>query len=323
MMETHRTGTNPLISVVLSFRNEEAVIPELISRLNRVMLSLSFDFELLFVNDASTDGSLGLLVRATETNPRIRIITMSRRFGVAPCVIAGFRHARGDAVIYMDADLQDPPELIPELVEKWRAGADVVHTTRTNRKGENAFKMWLTQKAYQVINLASDINVPENTGDFKLLSRRAVDEVLNLNEYDPFLRGLSLWVGFKQAFVYYEREARFAGETHYSLLRSLNPVREFVRGLTSFSSIPLYFALVMGFMVSVGAFLYLLYIVYTRVFLGMHLPGWPAIMVTMLFLGGTILFTIGVLGIYIGRIHQEIKRRPHYIIESKIGFGDD
>jgi dolichol-phosphate mannosyltransferase len=312
-----------LLSIVFSFRNEEQVLPELIRRLRNTLEPQSVDYELVFVNDASTDGSLDYLLKYREEDERVKIINMSRRFGNAPCVMAGLRHAKGDPVIYMDADLQDPPELIPKLLEKWHEGADVVHTTRTKRKGESALKMLLTKQAYKIINLVSDIDIPGNTGDFKLLSRRAVSEILKLNEYDPFLRGLSLWVGFNQSQVFYEREPRFGGDGHYSLLRSANPAREFIRGLTSFSSLPLYFALVLGFLVSFGAFVYLLYIVFTRIFLGMHLPGWPAIMVTMLFLGGTILFTIGVLGIYVGRIHKEIRNRPQYIIESKTGFKND
>jgi dolichol-phosphate mannosyltransferase len=254
---------------------------------------------------------------------RIKVINMSRRFGVAPCVMAGLRYAKGDAVVYMDADLQDPPELIPTLLEKSKQGADVVHTTRTKRKGENAFKMWLTRRAYKAINFVSDIDIPRNSGDFKLLSRRAVNAVIELDEYDPFMRGLVRWVGFGQAQVFYERQPRFAGKTHFSLLRPRSQMKELVRGLTSFSEMPLYFALFVGFFVSMGAFLYLLGIIFTRVFLGMHRPGWPAIMVTMLFLGGTILFTIGILGLYIGRIHHEIKNRPLYIIESKVGIDED
>jgi len=308
-----------LLSVVFSFRNEQEVIPELIKRLDESLESLDIEYELLFVNDASTDGSLELLMDYHKQDQRIKIINMSRKFGVAPCVIAGMKHARGDAVVYMDSDLQDPPELIPTLLKKWQEGADVVHTTRTERKGESRIKMWLTRRAYRMINFASDIDIPENTGDFKLLSRRAVNEVVRLNEYDPFMRGLTRWVGFKQTQVFYEREARFAGETHFSLFQSINPIKEFIRGLTCFSELPLYFALVVGFFVSMGAFGYLLYIIITKL-MGMHQPGWPALMVTMLFLGGTILFTIGVLGIYIGRIHHDIKNRPPYIIESKIGI---
>ena len=322
-MEDDSNKIKDLISVVLSFRNEQEVIPELIGRLQKVFRSMNFDYELIFVNDDSTDHSLQKLIEHRQQNERIKIINVSRRFGGAPCIFAGFKHTRGDAVIYMDTDLQDPPELIPELLEKWREGFDVVHTTRTKRKGESLFKMWLTRRAYSMINFMSDIDIPQNTGDFKLLSRRAVDAVLTLNEYDPFLRGLSRWVGFKQTQIYYEREARFAGETKYSLFKSSNPYREFLRGITSFSAMPLYFALFLGFIVSIGAFVYLMFVVISRLFFGMHQPGWPALMVIMLFLGGTILFTIGVLGIYIAKIHQDVKNRPKYFIESKMGFDEE
>ena len=322
-MKDNSNKIKDLISVVLSFRNEQEVLPELIGRLQKVFRSLTCDYELIFVNDDSTDNSLDLLMKHREKNNCIKIINMSRRFGIAPCVIAGFKHAEGDAVICMDTDLQDPPELIPELLEKWREGFDVVHTTRTRREGESLFKMWLTRRAYSMINFMADIDIPQNSGDFKLLSRRAVDAVLTLDEYDPFLRGLSRWVGFKQTQVYYKREARFAGKTKYSLLRSSNPYREFLRGITSYSAMPLYFALFLGFFVSTTAFGYLIYIFISRVFFGLHLPGWPALMVIMLFLGGTILFTIGVLGIYIAKIHQDVKNRPKYFIESKMGFDEE
>ena len=182
-------------------------------------------------------------------------------------------------------------------------------------------KIWLTKQAYRIINVLSDIDIPENTGDFKLLSRRAVDEVMRLHECDPFMRGLVRWIGFKQVQVFYERQPRFAGKTHFSLLRSTGPIKEFIRGLTSFSELPLYFALVLGFLVSAGAFAYLIFIIVTKL-AGTHLPGWPASMVAMLFLGGTILFAIGILGLYVGRIHRDIRSRPPYIIESKIGIGE-
>jgi glycosyltransferase involved in cell wall biosynthesis len=312
-----------LLSVVFSFRNEEEVLSELVKRMHQTFEPLGIDYELIFVNDSSDDGSLELLMKYHREDKRIKIINMSRRFGVAPCVMAGLKHSKGDAVVYMDADLQDPPELIPELLEKFKEGADVVHTTRTARKGENVFKMWLTKQAYRIINFVADIDIPENTGDFKLLSRRAVKHIICLNEYDPFMRGLVRWIGFKQVQVFYERQPRFAGQTHFSLFKSLNPIKEFIRGLISFSELPLYFALFIGFFVSTGAFIYLLYIVITRIFFAMHRPGWPAIMVTVLFLGGTILFTIGILGLYIGKMHHEIKGRPPYIIESKVGIGED
>ena len=185
-----------LISVVFSFRNEEKVIPELIHRVSSVLETLG-EYELIFVNDASTDGSLELLQSLRAANSNIKIINMSRRFGVTPCVIAGLAEAKGDAVVYMDADLQDPPELIPEIVKKWQEGAEVVHTIRTKRHGESWPKMWMTKLAYKMINAFADIDFYENAGDFKLLSKRAVTEILKLNELDPYLRGLSMWIGFK------------------------------------------------------------------------------------------------------------------------------
>jgi len=312
-----------LLSVIFSFRNEEDVLDELIKRLRLTLDSLNVRYELIFVNDASIDGSLELLLNYHREDSRIRILNMSRCFGVSPCVMAGMRHARGDAVVYMDSDLQDPPEVIPRLLEAYHKGADVVNTTRTVRRGENAFKMWLTKQAYRMINSISNIEILENTGDFKLLSRRAVDQLIKLNEYDPFMRGLVRWVGFNQVQVFYERDERFAGETKFSLLKSINPFKELIRGLTSFSELPLYIALFIGFFISMGAFGFLLYIVISRVFFGMHQPGWPAMMVTMLFLGGTILSAIGVLGIYVGRIHYEIKGRPPYIIDEEIGRDRD
>ena len=309
-----------LLSFVFSFKNEESNLSELIRRVRAAISSAGLDYEMIFVNDSSTDGSMAILKAERMNDSRIKFITMSRCFGYTPCVLAGLKKAKGDAVIYMDCDLQDPPELIPKLIEKWLAGAAVVHTTRTKRHGESPAKMSLTRLAYRIINMFSTISIPENTGDFKLLSRRAANEVLNLQEEDPFMRGLSLWVGFKQEFVFYEREARHAGTTHFRLFGSLAPAKEFVRGITSFSAAPLYFALFMGMAVSFFAFSYLVYIVISRVFYGMHLPGWPAMMVTMLFLGGTILFTVGVLGIYIGKIYDAVKKRPRYIIESEEGF---
>ncbi|MDO8426386.1 MAG: glycosyltransferase family 2 protein [Deltaproteobacteria bacterium] len=307
-----------LISVVLSFRNEEETIPELVRRLHNSLSPLGFDYELIFVNDSSTDRSLSVLNLLKAGDNAIKIINTSRRFGSTPCVMAGMEYSSGDAVIYMDTDLQDPPELIPELVKKWAEGADVVYTTRLKRDGEGRFKMWLTKRAYRVIKLLSDIDLPVDSGDFKLLDRRVVNELLRLREKDPYMRGLVSWVGFKQAQVFYNREKRFAGKTHYPLF-GLGPMRAFVSGLTSFSTAPLSLSLIIGFLVSSGAFFFLVDIVIEK-FMGRNLPGWSAIMATMLFLGGTELFTIGILGIYIGRIYNENKRRPNYIIESTSGF---
>jgi polyisoprenyl-phosphate glycosyltransferase len=313
-----------LISVIFSFRNEEKVIPVLVDRLMLMMENFSeqlYEYELIFVNDASTDRSLETLLALREKNTQIKIINMSRRFGVTPCVIAGLAAAKGDAMIYMDADLQDPPELIPELIKKWREGAEVVHTIRTKRHGESRIKMGITAIAYKLINVFADIKFHENAGDFKLLSRNAVREVLKLNEADPYLRGLSIWIGFKQDAVYYERDARHSGETKFSLFKSLNPYKEFIRGITSFSVLPLYFALFMGFLVAIVALTTLLHVLYTN-FMGYNIPGWTAIMAAILFLGGVILFTIGILGIYMAKIYEQIKGRPRYIVNDQVGFDD-
>lgn len=311
-----------IISVVFSFRNEEQVLPVLVERTARLFegaLSQSYDYELIFVNDGSTDRSLETLLMLRETNRRIKIINMSRRFGFTPCVIAGLTEAMGDAVIYMDADLQDPPELIPELVRKWQEGAHVVHTIRTKRHGENPVKMGVTAAAYKLINFFSDVDFHENAGDFKLLSRNAVRHILQLGEHDPYLRGLSIWIGFKQDTVLYERDKRYSGESKYGLFKSLNPYKEFIRGVTSFSASPLYFALILGFLVAIASFVALIHVIYTKL-IGDNIPGWTAIMAAILFLGGVILFTIGILGVYMARIYEQIKGRPRYIVNNRIGF---
>lgn len=309
-----------LISVVLSFRNEEKGLDELIRRLKASLAPTGHEFELVFVNDDSTDRSLAILLEHRQADSRVKIITMSRRFGVHPCVIAGLDHARGDAVVYMDSDLQDPPELIPQLIDKWQEGADVVNTIRSKRLGESRFKLWVTGKAYTLINTVADINIPRNMGDFKLLSRRVVDELLKIRENDPFMRGLVRWVGFRQETVYYTREARFAGRTHFALF-GLGPAKEFIRGVTSFSAAPLYFALFLGIAVSLLSFLLIGYVL-TVWSMGLAVPGWAGVMCTVSFLGGVTLIANGFSGIYIGRIYEQVKNRPLYIVKDRAGFDD-
>ncbi|MCX7847628.1 MAG: glycosyltransferase family 2 protein [bacterium] len=312
------TQTAVELSVVFSFRNEAPVLPELIRRTMAVLEALGLSYEIIFVDDASTDGSFELLCAAREQNPRIGILRMSRRFGVHPCVLAGLRHARGAAVIYMDADLQDPPELIPELVARWRAGAEVVNTVRLSRAGEPPLKMWLTGMAYRVLNLLSDTPVPYNVGEYKLLDRRVVNELIRLDEIDPFFRGLVQWVGFRQETVPYHREARFAGRTHFALLGG-GPVKEFLRGLLSFSAAPLYLALGLGFLSSAAALVYAGYVIVKK-WLGLNLPGWSALMVAILFIGGMILLTNGLIGLYLARVYEQVKNRPRYIIRERVGI---
>ena len=308
------------LSLIFSFLNEEEVLQELINRVEKSMSEVNYDYELIFVNDASTDKSLSILEENRKRNQRIKIINMSRRFGITPCVIAGYKHAVGDAVVHMDSDLQDPPEILPKLIKKWEEGYDVVHTVRTKRKGENFFKMFVTKIAYKIIAAVSSIKILENSGDFKLISRKALESILKLDEDEPLLRGLPAWVGYKQTKVYYERDARFAGKSHVPFLSSSKPRKEFIRGITSFSSVPLYISLYLGFLVSFGSIIYMLYIIVQKQFFGMQNTEWSSLMIAILMLGGLILFAIGIQGIYLGMVHQSLKNRPKYIIESKKGF---
>lgn len=305
------------LSVIFSFYNEAAVLSELASRVISSIDNVGCDYELIFVNDESSDNSLEVLRGLAAQNERIKIVTMSRRFGVHPCVLAGLRYASGDAVVYMDADLQDPPEQIPAMVEKYRLGADVVNMTRSDRRGESATKMWITRMAYKVINRLSDIPIPENTGDFKLLSRRVVDHLLTFRESDPFMRGLVYWVGFRQDTIHYVRESRFAGDTHFSMFGS-GPAKEFLRGLTSFSVVPLYMSLFIGLLATLIAFGNIALILVMKL-MGKTLPGWTAIMTSTLFLGGTMHICIGIIGIYVGKMYTDSKQRPLYIVKDLIG----
>ena len=308
-----------LLSIIFSFRNEEAVIPELIRRIKNVIAPLDIGYELIFVNDASNDRSLELLTEERKQDKNIKIINMSRQFGYTPGVLCGLKHANGDAVINMVSDLQDPPELIPKLLEKYKDGADVVYTTRTRRLGESLFKTWVTKQAYKIISILSDIDIPRNSGDFKLFSRRAVNEIIRIGEYDPFMRGLVSWIGFKQEQVFYELQPRYKGKSHFPLIGSANPAKELIRAIASFSSLPLYLISIAGAIISMAAFLYFVWFVIAKIF-RIPLTSWPVLAAIMFFLSGLILSAIGIVGIYVGRIYQQVLNRPLYIVEDKIGF---
>jgi dolichol-phosphate mannosyltransferase len=301
------------VSVVLSFRNEEAVIPELVARLQKALRGAGVGYELVFVNDASSDGSLALLERLHADDPAVKVVTMSRRFGVAPCVLAGMRYARGDAVVYMDADLQDPPELLPELIRRWREGADVVYTVREGRRGESAAKLRLTRAAYRAIRALSEIELPVEAGDFKLLSRRAVDHLLAFEEKDLYVRGLVSWIGFRQVAVPYERQPRGAGQSHFPVLRSAGPALAFLNALTSFSYAPLLAFLVVGLAAGALSLAGLL----AAALAGSGRAAWVAF---GLALWSTLVLGIGVVGLYLARVHRAVLDRPRYIVESTLGL---
>ena len=303
-----------LISFVFSFKNEEKNLEELIKRVNDSVKKLAnYEYELIFVNDASDDGSEKLLESLQKDFP-ITIINMSRTFGVGPCVLAGFKHSKGECVVYMDSDLQDPPELLEKLIKEFEAGAEIVHTVRTKRLGESKFKLFVTRFAYKIINYLSDINLPTEAGDFKLISKRALNKILEQKEFRPYIRGLSVWVGFKQAYVEYIRDARHDGNTKFPLL-SAGPITQFISGVTAYSLKPLYFGIILGMISIIFSMMLIIYALYMK-FTNISVPGTAGIIITVSFFSGIILLTLGITGIYIARIFEEVRGRDKYIIKD-------
>jgi dolichol-phosphate mannosyltransferase len=312
------------ISVVLSFFNEEDVLEELVVRLRKVfretLAGVVRDYELIFVNDASTDRSLEILLGLSKRNRDMKIINMSRNFGVSPCVLAGMQYASGDAVIYMDADLQDPPEMIIRMVDGWLTGkVDVVHMRRISRAGESRFKMFVTRLGYRILRRFSNIDLQPEVGDFKLLSRRTVNEMTRLKEKKPFTRGLARWIGFRQITMDYHREERFAGKTKFPVTHRKVIGNFLDSALISFSDIPLKIPLILGLFISFGAVASLI-VMFVMKFSGWSLPGWPVVAAIVLVIGGIQLFAMGIVGLYIHAIYLETKNRPNFIIESTHGF---
>ncbi len=316
----------PTVSVVLSFFNEAGVLPELVDRLRQVMQAEKSrgtvdGYELIFVNDASTDNSVDILKAEFQAGRDLLVVNMSNNFGVSECVLAGMRLAKGDVVVYMDADLQDPPEVIPELLDKWHADpeVEVVFTTRLSRQGEHPLKLFITHLGYKLINRISEIELPENSGDFKLLSRRVVQELLKMREKKPYLRGLVTWIGFKQAQVFYHRAERHDGRenTKRPALSSKNIRYALDSAIISFSDAPLKMMLLLGFCISFISLIYIAVVIFQKI-MGWYEPGWPALMAAILLLGGIQLLMLGFLGLYVNVIFANTKGRPDYIIKNVI-----
>jgi glycosyltransferase involved in cell wall biosynthesis len=305
-----------LISVVVPLYDEEGNVVELLSRitsvLERVVREGGDEYEIIAVDDGSHDLTLTALREAQAGQPRLVVVSLSRNFGHQIAATAGLDIARGDAVVLIDGDLQDPPELIEAFLEKWRAGYDVVYATRRSRKGESFFKIWTARAFYRVIRRLTKVSIPVDTGDFRLMDRRVVDALAQTRERHRFLRGLVSWVGFKQIGIEYERDRRFSGSTKYPLSKML---RFAFDGIASFSEIPLRFATYFGFVVSAFAFVYTVVVLALK-FAGMNEPGYTSMMVAILFLGGVQLLGIGILGEYVGRIYDQVKGRPLYLIAS-------
>ena len=303
-----------LISYVFSFKNEEKNLEELIQRVDNSVKKLNkYDYELIFVNDASNDNSEKILLDLQKKYP-ITIINMSRTFGVGPCVLAGFKQAKGDCIIYMDSDLQDPPELLDKLIKEYENGAEVIHTVRTKRLGESKFKLLITKVAYKIINFLSDINLPTEAGDYKLISKKALTNILEQREFRPYIRGLSVWVGFKQSHIEYVRDARSDGVTKFPLLSS-GPITQFISGVTAYSLKPLYFGIILGIVSIFFSIILIIYALYMK-FTNIAVPGTAGIIITISFFSGIILLTLGITGIYIARIFEEVRGRGSYVIES-------
>jgi polyisoprenyl-phosphate glycosyltransferase len=305
------------LSIVVPCANEEEALSSTNRRLQAALESMRVDFEIIYVDDGSTDATPEILRDFQAHDRRVRVVRLSRNFGHQVAITAGLENASGDAVVVIDADLQDPPETIREFVERWREGYDVAYGVRTAREGETPFKLWTASVFYRLMNGLSDTRIPLDAGDFRLMDRRVVDALLAMPERDRFMRGMVSWLGFSQIAVPYRRVARQAGVTKYPLLKM---VRFAADGMVSFSVVPLRVATCVGFATSGAAVLGILVILLERFFATGLVKGWSSTLIAVLFIGGVQLICMGIIGEYIGRIYGESKRRPLYIAREKLGF---
>jgi glycosyltransferase involved in cell wall biosynthesis len=305
-----------LISIVVPAYNEAAVIVEFNRRLSWVRHKLAFESEVVYVNDGSTDDTLGLLRSIRAADPTIEIVDLSRNFGKEIALTAGIDHAKGDVVIVIDADLQDPPELIPELIERWRTGndIDVIYGQRASRAGESSVKRLTSYVFYRTINALGARFIPVDTGDFRLLSRRAVDALSAVRERHRFMKGLFAWIGFRQEPMIYERDARYAGTTKWNYWKLWNFS---IEGITSFSTAPLKIATYFGLGAAFCAIIYGSFILFKTLFFGNPVPGYPSVVVIILFIGGIQLIFLGIIGEYLARTFDEAKQRPLYFVRER------
>lgn len=315
--EVRRAGR---LSIVVPCYNEEAVLAATLARVEALTEPLAergLGLEILCVDDGSSDGTLAQLRAAAASDPRLRVLALSRNFGHQIAATAGVEAATGDAVVLIDADLQDPPEVILEMVALWREGFDVVYGRRTDRPGESAFKLWSAKLFYRLLSRLSEIQVPLDTGDFRLMARPVVEALRQMPEHHRFLRGMVAWAGFRQTALDYARAPRAAGTSKYPLRKM---VRFALDGILSFSTRPLQVATGLGLIAAALALLGIVYAVVLRVFTSIWVEGWTALMIAVLFLGGVQLISLGIIGEYVGRIYAETKRRPLYIVRERIGF---
>ena len=305
-----------MFSIIIPLYNEEKTIPELVTRLAAVTDGMNDPWELILVDDGSTDGSFTAMCALHRNDPRIKVVRLSRNFGHQIAISAALDLAQGDAVILMDGDLQDPPELLPQLIKLWKDGYHVVYTVKTSRK-ENWLKRLAFKSFYRILSAMSSIKIPMDAGNFSLMDRRVVEVLRTMPERNRYISGLRAWAGFQQTAVYYDRGPRFAGKPQMSLGRLFHLALD---GIFSFSNAPLRAAIYFGMAAAMVSFAGGLYVVYEKLFTNLAILGWASTIVSILFVGGMILMTLGVIGEYISRIYEEVKKRPLYVIRDKIGF---
>ena len=314
------TASSPKLSIVVPVYKEERNIPEFLTRIVPLLASLAVDFEVIFALDPSPDRTEEVILEHRARDKRVKLLKFSRRYGQPMATLGGLRYATGDAVIVMDVDLQDPPELIIEMVDKWRAGFDVVYAQRRNRDGETFIKKVVSAVGYRFINKIADVNIPPNTGDFRLMSRRVVDEINLLKESHGFLRGMVALVGFRQTSVLFDRPARFSGAGNYN--RFFGSLRIGFNGIFCFSNYALTLSSQLGFVIAGLAFV-IAFVYAVMKLAGVPFPmGNPTIVILILLMGGIQLISVGILGEYLGRIYEEVKGRPKFIVERQEGFQD-
>ena len=307
------------LSIIIPCYNEEEVLPASYERFANVMQKQQYDYELVYVNDGSKDKTEEILTKFALENNRVKVISFSRNFGHQCAVSAGINHCNGDVAIIIDADLQDPPEVIPDMIHLYlEEKCNVVYAVRKQRKGESSFKLFTASLFYRTLGKLSDVEIPRNTGDFRLIDRAIMNVYNQLPERNKFIRGLISWMGFKQVPFYYDREERFAGSTKYPFRKMLKLA---ANGIFGFSKKPVKIATTLGSLSIVIAFIMILWVLYLNIFTPERLvPGWASTIIIVLFMGGVQLFTIGILGEYIGNIFDETKKRPEYIIAKKINL---
>lgn len=305
---------NKLITVMVPAYNEEKVIEQFYSRMNIVTESISrYEFEILFINDGSTDETLSIIKQLRENDHRISYLDLSRNFGKEVAMLAGFDYAKGDAVVTIDADLQDPPEVIIDMIDYWEQGYEDIYAKRSNRQGETWLKKWTSKTFYRLLKKTTNIPIQEDTGDFRLLDRRCVNALRQLRESQRYTKGLFSWLGFKKKEILFSRDPRAAGETKWNYRKLFNLA---IEGITSFTTYPLKLSSYLGIFISLGAFVYMFFVIIKTLVFGASVSGYPSLMSVMLFLGGIQLLSLGVIGEYLGRIFNETKRRPVYLVQE-------